>query len=229
MGKRMKSKNGVLKQFLEIDKIPILIRTIKTFEIEEEIDAIVVVMKYGFIDYTNELLDKYKIKKVKRVVVGGETGQESIYNGLIAAQEISKSDDDIVLIHDGVRPFIDGELIRANIESVKKYGSAISCVALTETVLVSDGNQHISQIPLRANTLVAKAPQSFYLKDIIAAHKKTMEAGIYDSVDSCTLMYKYEKDLAIIMTDYDNIKITTPEDLFVAESIHKKKNKKRKS
>ena len=223
VGSRMKTKNGTLKQFLEIDGVPILLHTLRNFEDAEEIDAIVVVMKDGFIEYTRELLKKHSFHKVMRVVSGGKTGQESIYNGLVAAGTISTSDDDIVLIHDGVRPFINDGLIVANIESVRKNGSAISCVPATETSIIIDDDNKIAQIPVRANSMIAKAPQSFYLKDILDAHEKTLALGIHDSVDSCTLMYRFRKDLAVVLTDYDNIKVTTPKDLFLAESIYKKR------
>lgn len=223
IGSRMKTKNGVLKQFLEINDVPILIHTIMNFEREKMVDAIIVVMKDGFIEYTNELIKKYGIKKVAKVVCGGETGQESIYNGLVAADAISTSEDDIVLIHDGVRPFIGSDLIIKNIKSVRECGSAISCVPATETLVITDGDANITHIPLRANSMIAKAPQSFYLKDILAAHKKILALGIHDSIDSCTLIYRYKKDLAVVMTDYDNIKVTTPKDLYLAESIYKKR------
>ena len=224
VGSRMKTKDGTPKQFLEIEGVPILIHTLRIFENASVIDTIVIAMKDGYLERTEELLKKYNITKVSRLVVGGETGQESIYHGLLAAKEVSQSDDDIVLIHDGVRPFIDEELIKKNIKSVKEHGSAVSCVPTTETFLITDGECHVTEIPLRSNSLVAKAPQSFYLKDILSAHEKTLAEGIHDSIDSCTLIYRYKKDLAVVMTDYDNIKITTPKDLYLAESLFKKRN-----
>ena len=223
IGSRMKTKDGTPKQFLEIDGVPILIHTLRNFQNCEKIDKIVIAMKEGYIDRTKGLLDKYKMTKVARLVLGGATGQESIYHGLLAAKEISESDKDIVLIHDGVRPFIDDELIRKNIETVEEKGSSISCVKTTETFLVVDDDGNVKEIPARDRSIVAKAPQCFYLKDILEAHEKTLAEGIHDSIDSCTLIYRYRKDLAVVMTDYDNIKITTPKDMFLAESIYQKR------
>ncbi|MBR2725556.1 2-C-methyl-D-erythritol 4-phosphate cytidylyltransferase [Candidatus Saccharibacteria bacterium] len=223
IGSRMKTKDGTPKQFLEIEGVPILVHTLRNFQDHGEIDKIVVVMKDGYLDRAKGLIDKYDISKVEKLVVGGETGQESIYHGLLAAKELSEDENDIVLIHDGVRPFIDGNLISENIECVKKHGSAISCVKTTETFLVTDDEGKVKEIPVRDRSLVAKAPQSFYLKIILEAHEKTLAEGIHDSIDSCTLMYRYDQDLAVVMTDYDNIKITTPKDMSLAESIYRKR------
>ena len=146
----------------------------------------------------------------------------SIFNGVNAAMKLY-SKDSVVLIHDGVRPFIDDDLIRKNIDSVKEQGSAISCVTSVETFVLTDENNKIERIPKRVNSLIAKAPQSFVLDDIYQAHIKAQKEGIFDSIDSCTLMSKYNNDLYIVMTDYDNIKITTQKDLSLAESIFKRK------
>ena len=223
IGSRMQTKDGTPKQFLEIEGVPILIHTLRNFQSHDEIEKIVLVMKDGYLERTRRLLTEYNISKVEKLVVGGETGQESIYHGLLAAKELSESDEDIVLVHDGVRLFIDEKLISDNIACVKKHGNAISCVKTTETFLVTDGEGKVKEIPVRDRSLVAKAPQSFYLKDLLAAHEKTLAEGIHDSIDSCTLMYKYNQDLAVVMTDYDNIKITTPKDMALAESIYKKR------
>lgn len=221
VGKRM-GQTEKPKQFLEILEKPIIIHTLEVFENSDEIDAIVVSCVNDWIDSLKELIEKYKIKKVVKVVAGGETGQMSIFNGLRAAKELYP-ENSIVLIHDGVRPFIDNDLIKKNIESVKEQGSAISCVASVETFVLIDENNRIERIPKRVNSLVAKAPQSFVLDDIYNAHIQAQKEGIFDSIDSCTLMNKYKKDLYIVMTDYDNIKITTQKDLGLAESIFKRK------
>lgn len=106
VGKRMKT-NGVPKQFLEVYGKPILIYTLEKFENNHNIDAIVIACLEEKIDYCQKLINKFEITKVRAIVKGGKTGQESIYNGLRAADQISESDNDIVLIHDGVRPLID--------------------------------------------------------------------------------------------------------------------------
>ncbi len=217
-GKRM-GQTEKPKQFMEIAGKPIIIHTLEIFENNSNIDAIVVVSLVDWIKYTQELLQKYNIQKVEKIVPGGSTGQMSIFSGIKAAKELYP-EDSIVLINDGVRPFIDDKLINSNIENVKKNRSAISCVYSTETFVLVNENKDIEQIPKRINSLVAKAPQSFILKDIYDVHIKAQSDGIYDSIDSCTLMNSYNMPLSVVMTDYDNIKITTMKDISLAESIH---------
>ena len=135
VGSRMHSKD-VPKQFLEIHNKPIIIHTLEYFERNDEIDAVVISCVEEWIPFLEKLLYKYRIEKVKKVVRGGATGQLSIYNGLRAAKEVAGDEKSIVLIHDGVRPLISEELLSANIESVKKYGSAITSGIVKETIVI---------------------------------------------------------------------------------------------
>lgn len=217
VGKRMIG-SAMPKQFLKLLDRPVLIHTLQYFEDCKEIDAIIISMVETHIEMTKKLIDKYSIKKVKKIVPGGETGQLSIYNGLCAAKDISRSDDDIVLIHDGVRPLITEELIIANIESVKEFGSAISCVHQKETTVVTS-DKLIKFTTNRDNTWIARAPQSFYLKDILEAHEKCLEENIKEMTDSCSMMLHFNKKLYIVETLSENIKITTPDDFFLAKAI----------
>ena len=223
VGKRM-GQTDKPKQFIEISNKPIIIHTLEVFEKNENIDAIIIASKVEWIDYLKDLLKVYNIKKVSKIVPGGETGQMSIFNGLECAKEMY-DENSIVLIHDGVRPFINSELIDLNIENVKKKGSAISSVYSTETEVLVDENNNIKYVIPRNESLIAKAPQSFYLKDIYDVHIMAQEDGITNSIDSCTLMNKYNKSLSVVLTDYDNIKITTIKDIALAESIYARKNK----
>ena len=219
VGRRMHSKDRP-KQFLHMYNKPIIIHTIDQFEQHPLIDAIVVVCVEGWISYLSDLLDRYRIKKVKQVVPGGKTGQLSIYNGLKAAEEVGGQEESIVLIHDGVRPLIDEKLITNNIETVKKYGSAITTAKVKETILVVEESEStIDYIPSRSNSRVAKAPQSFWLKDILSAHEKALCEGRKDFIDSCTMMQYYGYKLHLIDGPSQNIKITTPEDFFMARTI----------
>ncbi len=221
VGKRM-GQTDKPKQFIEIEGKPIIIHTLEIFEKNKNIDKIVIASLKEWIEYLQELIEKYSIKKVEKIVSGGETGQMSIFAGVKAAKELYP-EDSIVLLNDGVRPFIDDDLINKNIENVKKNGSAISCVGSTETFLIVDEDKNVKEIPERQNSLIAKAPQSFYLKDIYEVHIQAQKDGIYNSIDSCTLMGYYKRPLSVVMTDYDNIKITTPKDISLAESIYKRR------
>lgn len=211
--------NGIPKQFLEVHGKPILIYTLEKFENNDNIDAIIVSCLEEKIDYCRKLINKFEITKVRAIVKGGKTGQESIYNGLKAAEQISEGKNDIVLIHDGVRPLIDDELIDNNIKCVKENGSAITCVECKETIVILDENDNIKDVTDRSRSRLARAPQSFYLKDIIGAHRKALEDGKTDVVDSCTLMRMYGKEVSIVIGKSENIKITTPDDYYIFKAI----------
>lgn len=219
VGSRMHSKERP-KQFLEMYNKPIIIHTIEHFENHPMIDAIVVVCVEDWIDYCKSLLYKFRIEKVKAVVSGGATGQLSIYNGLKAAKEISGDEKSIVLIHDGVRPLINDKIITDNINSVKENGSAITTAVVKETILVvNDGTSTIDYVPSRKNSRVARAPQSFWLDDILTAHEKALSEGITDCIDSCTMMQHYGFNLFLVDGPGENIKITTPEDFYTMRAI----------
>lgn len=218
VGSRMHSKTKP-KQFLELHNKPILIHTLEKFEESSEIDSIIVSCKKEWIDYTQELVEKYNINKVERIVQGGESGQLSIYSGLCAAKEIALSDDDIVLIHDGVRPFINNQVIRNNIDSVLTYGTAITTGEVKETILVVDDDGEIKLVPDRNKSRVAKAPQSFLLKDILNAHRMALDSGKTDFIDSCTMMKYYGYSLHLVDGPSQNIKITTPEDFYTMRAL----------
>lgn len=217
-GQRMHTKD-IPKQFLEMHKKPIIIYTLEIFEKHPEIDAIVIACKEDWISYLNNLLYKYRIEKVRKVVSGGETGQMSIYNGLVAAEEICNGENSVVLIHDGVRPLINEKLISDNISSVKKNGSAITTAKVTETILVVDDNEAINHVPERKYSRLAKAPQSFWLKDIIGVHRKAQNEGRKDYIDSCTMMKHYGYSLFLVDGPAENIKITTPDDFFTMRAL----------
>lgn len=150
---------------------------------------------------------------------GGKTGQESIYNALKAAESLGDRKKDIVLIHDGVRPLINQKTIFDNIESVKKKGSAITSVKVKETVLVVDDDEGILEVPNRASSRLARAPQSFYLNDILTAHEKALSEGKKDFIDSCSMMQYYGKKLYLIDGPQENIKITTPDDFYTMRAL----------
>ncbi|WP_159549553.1 IspD/TarI family cytidylyltransferase [Streptococcus halichoeri] len=218
VGSRMNSK-GRPKQFLEVHGKPIIVHTLEIFENNSEIDATIVVCIKEWLDFMNDLVDKFNLKKVKQVVPGGETGQLSIFNGLEAAEAMAKGEDDIVLIHDGVRPLINEDLLSANIQSVKETGSAITSVAAKETVVLINQKKEIEEVVDRTRSYIAKAPQSFYLKDILAVQRDAIAKGITNAIDSSTLMGMYNKKLTIVEGPYENIKITTPDDFYTFKAL----------
>ena len=172
----------------------------------------------GWIDYLKNLLDKYQIKKVRWISPGGATGQESIYNGLNAMRG-QIADDSKVIIHDGVRPLIDEELITNNIRMAEKKGTGITVVPAIETVmLVNEANEIVQSVD-RKNCRVVRAPQSFKYKEILAEHDKMKKAGINDIIDSATLMKQAGYALYPVEGKPENIKITTPSDYYTFRAI----------
>lgn len=218
VGSRMNSKEKP-KQFLTLSGKPIIVHTIKHFEKCKDIDAVVVACVEEWIDYFNELVYKFRLKKVKKVVAGGETGQLSIYNGLVAAKELAGDEPSIVLIHDGVRPLISKELLTRNVKCVKEYGSCITSAIVKETIVEINDDDSIKTIPDRAHSRVAKAPQSFWLSDIMAAHERALKTGRTDFIDSCSMMNYYGYKLYMTEGPYENIKITTPDDFYTMRAI----------
>lgn len=218
VGSRMHSKE-MPKQFLKVHDKPIIIHTLEHFEKNEEIDAIVIACVSDWIPHLEKLLYQYRIDKVKKVVSGGESGQLSIYNGLCAAEEVAAGRKAVVLIHDGVRPLINSKLLSDNVKCVKQNGSAITAGIVKETIVVIDGDGRVEQVPSREKSRVAKAPQSFWLDDILSVHRQALKDGITNSIDSCTLMKHYGYTLYMLDGPYENIKITTPDDFYTMRAI----------
>lgn len=218
-GKRMHSKDKP-KQFLLIHGKPVIVHTIEVFQYHSEIDGIIVACLEDWIPYMEEMQYRYRLDKIGKIVPGGATGQLSIYNGVKAAAEIYGMDDNIVLIHDGVRPLIDGRVISENISGVKQYGSAITCAPAQETFVLIDDNNNISEVESRKHSRLAKAPESFWLKELLEAEEQAIRDGYTEMIDSCTLMRAYGKKMHVVECSYENIKITTPDDFYMFRALY---------
>lgn len=219
VGKRM-SGSQIPKQFLEAQGKPIIIHTLEYFQRCDAIDHVVVSCVNGWLEHMRTLVAQYGLTKVIAVVPGGETGQLSIYNGLAEIEKHSHTpENDIVLIHDGVRPLIDEDILRRNVETARQFGSCITCVKVIETIVQSHDRSSVEQVYDRDSMLIAKAPQTFRLADILAVHQRALSDGITNSIDSCTLMSSYGYPLHMILGDYKNIKITTPIDYAMFKAI----------
>ncbi|MGC4019328.1 MAG: 2-C-methyl-D-erythritol 4-phosphate cytidylyltransferase [Muricomes sp.] len=216
-GTRMNTKTRP-KQFLTLHGKEIIIYTLEHFENHPDIDGISVVCIEEWIDYLKKLLDKYQIKKVRWISKGGSTGQESIYNGL-KAMEGDIEGDSVVLIHDGVRPIIDEELISDNIKVAKEKGCAVTVVPAIETVMLVDENEQIVQSVDRHKCRVVRAPQSFVYQNLLKAHEEARDKGIDNIIDSATMMSEAGYALYPVVGKSDNIKITTPSDFYTFRAI----------
>lgn len=217
-GQRMGA--GIPKQFLEINGKPIIIHTLELFETHTEIDKIYIAMLEEYIPYMRKLIEKFAIKKVAGIVPGGDSGQDSIYRGLKAAAAENPGDS-VVLIHDGVRPYVSYETISRNIAGVKEHGNAITCTACYETILMSTTGKTVDRVPYRKDTYAAQAPQSFVLGEIIEAHDvvRSSETGYDNLVDSCTLIKSIGREAYMVEGNRGNIKVTTPEDVYMYRAL----------
>lgn len=216
-GRRMNTRSKP-KQFLEIHGKAIIIYTLEHFEYHEEIENIVVVCIKDYMEELKGLLRRFGITKVKKIVPGGDTGHDSIYQGLLAMEEFARKED-IVLIHDGVRPLIDEELITLNIDAVRKYGNAITCEADKESQIRSLNGRTVLEMPPREQMYTAKAPQSFYYGEIKKLYETAHEDGI-KSIDSAQLCSLYHKELYMVKSTNNNIKITEPADFYICRALY---------
>lgn len=212
---------GVPKQFLEINGKPILFHTLSLFEVHHKIDKIYLAVLEDYIPYVWALATEFHINKLAGVVSGGSTAQDSIYKALKKAEEENPKDS-IVLIHDGVRPFVGYDVISKNIKSVKEHGSAITSNLCQETVLISkDEGQTADYLPYRKECYTAQAPQSFYLADIVKAHEEVRKDNpqYENMVDSCTLMKSIGRSTHLVEGNRGNIKVTTPVDVYMFRAL----------
>ena len=206
------------KQFLELYGKPIIIYTLEHFEYHNEIDNIVVVCVKSHINELEILLDRYEITKVSQIVPGGDTGHDSVYNGLMAMKEHTR-EDDIVLIHDGVRPLITDELISDNIKAVKQYGAAITVEPARESIVHSEDGINISDVPNRNHIFIAKAPQSFYFGQIYDIYEQANSKNI-KTIDSAQLGSIFGIPMHLIRSTKNNIKISDPADFYMFRALY---------
>ncbi len=216
-GSRMNSRSRP-KQFLQFYGKELIIHTLENFQNHPEIDGIVVVCISEWIPYLEKLVNKYELDKVASIVPGGDSGQQSIYKGLVALKFFAP-DDSVVLVHDGVRPFVSESLISDCISSVMLFGSAITVTPSIETVVAIEQNRVVG-ITDRSKCYHAKAPQCFRLGELLAAHQQAQQDGLLDMVDSATLMHHYGKELHTVQGEFDNIKITTPADFYTFKALY---------
>lgn len=217
VGKRMKTK-ALPKQFLRVYGKPIVAHTISRFEECNAIDKIALVCKKEFIQRMEKIIKDNNFQKVFTIVEGGETGQESIWNGLDAIHKAYPQTKN-VLIHDGVRPFIDTVLIDECILECEKHGNAIAAAKATETVSLKGDDTGID-ILNRENCYILKAPQCFVFKELYKCHCIANRVGRKDFTDSASMMREIlNVDLNLVECSRSNIKVTCPEDLYILRGL----------
>ena len=205
----------VSKQFIHINNKPILYYTLKRFINCDLIDKIVLVLPKDEIDSCkNELLNKYSLK-VDYIIEGGAERQDSVYNGLKVLK-----DTDIVLIHDGARPFVGEEIILNGIENAKKYGAAAPGVMPKDTIKIKDNKSLSKETPDRSTLVAVQTPQVFRYDLIMNCHEKVKKENKVVT-DDTMVVEMYGNKVFLYEGDYKNIKVTTPEDLILGEYLSK--------
>jgi len=213
MGRRM--GGSMNKQYLLLDNKPILAHTLDLFQQADCIDEIFVVVPAEEIEYCRiNVVEKYGITKVRQIVAGGTERQNSVLNGLRA---MDCQAGDLVLIHDGVRPFVPLSAIQRSIEMALQYEGALVAVPVKDTVkIVKDA--FVAATPPRATLWLAQTPQTFRYSVILAAHESAEADGFFGT-DDASLLERSGKRVHVVSGDYRNIKITTPEDLVLAKAF----------
>ena len=211
---------GKPKQFLEVNGKPIIIHTLDIFENHPAVDEIYIACKDEYIDKLRKMIGRFDITKVKDIVPGGATSMDSIYNALKAADE-QNDGDAIVLIHDGVRPCINARLVNEVISAVEEHGAVATCTPLFETPVISQNGETVEDTPRRADCYTAQAPQAFRLGEILNAHDRirSQDPEYTGIIDNCTLMHRLGRDVTIVKGPRSNIKVTTPEDLYIFKAM----------
>lgn len=217
VGARM--NQDIPKQFLNVFDKPIIVYTMEAFQKHPSIDSITVVCLDGWHDVLRAYAKQFGISKLDSVVSGGLNGQDSIRNGLYDIYSRYSGEDDIVLIHDAIRPMLSQDVISDNIRVCREHGNAITVVPCTAAMLKTyDSLSSEEQVP-RDNLKITQTPQTFFINDIVGAHKEALSRGITNSVASCTMYIELGRKLYMSMGSEKNLKITTVEDIEIFKSL----------
>lgn len=218
-GTRMKN-DSIPKQFMEVNGKPIIIHTLLCFEKHDYIHAIAVVCIEEWQEYLKKQIKQEGITKVKWIVQGGPTGQQSIFNGVKAIyDDVADPSKTIVLINDGVRPLVTNEIISKNIDCVIENGTSATSSYVTETIIEVDVTGKVINIPNRKYCMSSKAPQGFFLSQLLEAHQKAIKENKFDCTNSIELMSYYGHAIYIVEDSNDNIKVTTPMDMHLLRAL----------
>ncbi|MGQ7358834.1 IspD/TarI family cytidylyltransferase [Streptococcus suis] len=216
-----RTKQDIPKQFIHVENKPIIIYTLEKFQNHPDIDEICVVILKGWEEMLKAYADQFGITKLKYIVNGGKSGQESIYNGLNAIKTSYPDEDVTVLIHDGNRPLVSNEIIDDALKTYEKYGNAVAAIPVVEVVFVVDETQDICSTESLNRDLLKRTqtPHVYNLNAILSLHNKALENGITDVAASCQLMQIFGLKSYFSLGSEKNLKITTLDDLEIFKSL----------
>lgn len=209
---------SIPKQFLTVNERPVIIYTLEAFQNHPEIDTIAVVCINGWQEVLQAYANQFNITKLRYIVTGGKNGQESIRNGVYELEKYFKSED-IVLIHDAIRPMVSAEIISDCIRVTKEKGNAITVIPCAEAMLqTEDGMVSVESYP-RDYLKRTQTPQGFHIGAICDLHRRAIKKGITNSVASCTLKIEMGEPVYFSMGSEKNIKLTTVEDIDIFKAL----------
>lgn len=221
VGQRMRS-GGLPKQFLPLMGKPIVVYTLEKFEQTDDIDKVIIVCHGSYVDQMQKLIDLYQLSKAETVIVGGSSRQNSLQRGLETLKKMGAQDNDIVVIHDGVRPLVNVTTIQENVRIAKQYGCAVTVHPVTESVVITKSEEaEMSDFKKRADTYSLTAPQSFQLGKIVEAYRKMtdIDEGEVPLLDAAMVYAKAGGEIRLVKEQGTNIKITTAEDFYFLKAI----------
>ena len=215
-GNRM--HQDIPKQFITVNERPVIVYTLEAFENHPEIDAIAVVCIKGWEQVLWAYAKQFNITKLQYVVPGGKNGQDSIRNGVYELEKHFDKDD-IVLIHDAIRPMVSAEIISDNIRIAREYGNAVAVIPCAEAMMQTEnGKVSVGSYP-RDRLKRTQTPQAFHIGDICELHRRALEVGITNSVASCTLKIEMGEQVYFSAGSEKNIKLTTVEDIDIFKAL----------
>lgn len=218
-GVGVRMHQDIPKQFINVQDKPVIIYTLEVFQSHPNIDAIEVVCLDGWHDILWAYARQFGISKLENIVNGGETGQESIRKGLFDLAKRYHDDDDIVLIHDAIRPMVSADIISDNIRVCRQYGNATTVIPCT-SVMLRTGDSVVSedQVP-RDNLKITQTPQTFYINELIEVHREANKRKLEPSIASCALYIEMGKKVYLSAGSEKNIKLTTSEDIEIFSAL----------
>ena len=218
-GERM--NNNLPKQFMMVKDKPLFIYSVEAFQNNDDVHMIVIATNEAYIEKVNNLCKEYKLSKVKAVIKGGSTRQESVYNGLKEIEKHISSKEDIVLIHDSARALVSQRIINDNIKVCAQFGAVDTVIKASDTIIRSNNEQTIGEILNRQELYQTQTPQTFRFDLIKEAHEKALKENVPNVTDDCRLVMNFGHDVHFVDGDKMNFKVTTPEDLEILKAIIK--------
>ena len=218
-GSGTRMNNDQPKQFMMVNNKPLFLYSVEAFQNNKDIDAIVIATNKEYIEQVKELASDYG--KVKSVIAGGETRQQSVYNGLNEIEKFVKDEKDLVLIHDSARPLVSQRIIDENIALGKKFGAVDTVVQASDTIINSKDQETINEILNRSELYQTQTPQTFEFGIIKKAHERALQDNVPNVTDDCKLVMHFGVDVHFAIGDKLNFKVTTPEDLEMFKALVK--------